>query len=180
MTADITTIRETIAGRAFDGIEQITVPFDTLTVKPTDEGYVIRGALSLRGLARTEGLREVFAPGAFDRAIVGRDAYGRAREAYDIRAFMCSNSSMLLGSTGADTLNIREEGERIIYRLTVPTEPYGRDLADQLAACDLPRACLTLRVVEDAWALWRGQALRTITRLKLFSVEPEVRAKGRV
>lgn len=180
MTADITTIRETIAGRAFDGIEQISVPFDTLTVKPTDDGYTIRGALSLRALARAEGLREVFAPGAFDRALVGRDAYRVAREQFEVKAFMCSNTQLPLGSTREDTLSLREEGDHVIYRLDVPAEPYGHELADQLEESDLPRACVTLRVAEDAWAVELGQALRTISRMKLFSVEPEIRPKARV
>ena len=99
-------------------------------------------------------------------------------------AFLFSNSSLLLGSTARDTLNLVEQdaeaGHRpaeVGYRLSVPAEPHGRRLATLLEqATHEPRACIHLRVSEDEWtADDNGRALRTIKRMTLFSVDPEVR-----
>lgn len=161
-----------IEDRSMDGIEQVRVPIVWLTQDLVDDEYCeVRASLRLAPVARDDGFREDFAPGALDRAIVGRDQHAVAREAYEVASCLFGNPRLLIASTGAGTLTLVEQEDRgeLGYRARIPAEPYGEILARTLR--DDPAARLILRVTDDSWGEdENGRAVRTIHRLTLYSV----------
>lgn len=176
MSDIMTATREVVEARARDGIEQLHLPFKQLDVTSVFDGYELRGALALQARPRVDGLREVFAPNAFDVALVTRDSFRIAREGHDVHAYFYSDPSMLLGSTVDYRLALVEQDGWVDYYLSVAALPYGERLAELLGEGDtLPHASVEVRVTEDEWTTDNNGAVRAIKAMTLFSVQPEVR-----
>jgi len=110
-----------------------------------------------------EGARERIAPGAFARAITERD---------DARALFNHEPDKLLGRVSAGTLQLREDGKGLHYRINLGNTSIARDVKEMISRGDLTGSSFSFKVTEEEWTDEEGTQVRTISGVQLFDVGP--------
>lgn len=122
------------------------------------EGRTLTGVAAPFGSeARIADFREVIAPGAFARTLA---------ENRDILALVDHDASRVLGRTRSGTLELRETGAGLEYRVTLPDTTTGNDLRALAQRGDLGGVSMGFIATRDSW---KGE-LRTLHEVELHEV----------
>jgi HK97 family phage prohead protease len=106
---------------------------------------------------RIADFREVIAPGAFTRTLA---------ENRDILALVDHDPGRVLGRTRSGTLELRETGEGLEYRVSLPETTTGNDLRALAQRGDLGGVSMGFIATRDTW---EGE-LRTLHEVELHEV----------
>lgn len=109
------------------------------------------------------GFVERVAPGAFAQAI-GTD---------DVRALINHDPNLILGRSGAGTLDLAEDTQGLQFRNTLPGTSYARDLAISIERGDITQCSFSFRALQEDWS-YNAQdfPLRTLQQVSLRDVGP--------
>lgn len=109
------------------------------------------------------GFREKILPNAFDNVLND-----------DVRALINHQSSLILGRTSADTLQISVDSRGLHYRIDPPDTQYARDLIASIQRGDITQSSFAFQVEDDNWNEDDdGRLIRTIKSFKkLFDIAP--------
>ncbi|MBF0358872.1 MAG: HK97 family phage prohead protease [Magnetococcales bacterium] len=113
------------------------------------------------------GFREQIAPGAFKEAI-GQD---------DVRALFNHDPNFLLGRNTSGTLRLKEDDKGLAIEIDPPDTVAARDLITLMERGDVSQMSFgfSVRPKGQNWAEGDdGEAIRTLTNLRLFDVSPVV------
>lgn len=129
---------------------------------PKIEGY---GAVFNVRTELWPGFLEEVAPGAFKEAIRSKDIY----------ALFNHDVNNVLGNTGAETLELREDEKGLAYKIIPPETTLGRDVTTLIKRGDIRKSSFGFNIEEEKWTkLGENKGvLRTILKVKpLFDVSP--------
>ena len=109
------------------------------------------------------GFREKILPNAFDNVLND-----------DVRALINHQSSLILGRTKADTLQLSVDDKGLHYRIDPPDTQYARDLIASIRRGDITQSSFAFQVEDDNWNEDDdGRLIRTIKSFKkLFDIAP--------
>ena len=115
------------------------------------------------------GFRETIKPGAFKRSI--SHASGGKR---DIKMFLNHNADVVLASTRASTLRLKEDAKGLVAEAQLPNSPWGESVAEAVRRGDISSMSfgfvIDKRGVHDSWSPDRSQ--RTLHEVRLLEVSP--------
>lgn len=109
------------------------------------------------------GFREKILPGAFDNVLND-----------DVRALINHQSSLILGRTKADTLQLSVDDKGLHYRIDPPDTQYAKDLIASIRRGDITQSSFSFQIEDDNWNEDDdGRLIRTIKSFKrLFDIAP--------
>lgn len=106
--------------------------------------------------------KEVVEPGAFDRAIAGKD---------DVRAFVEHDTSKVLGRTAAGTLRLAQDTRGLFVEIDPPQTSVGQDIIVSIDRGDIDSMSFGFRTIEDWWEPQKdGSQVRHLASVELFDV----------
>lgn len=110
------------------------------------------------------GFVERIAPGAFTESLRRRKG--------DIKMFLNHDERMVLGSKGAGTLRLKEDGHGLFVDADLPDNEWGRPVRDAVARGDISSMSFAFNVPRggDEWSADRKD--RTLRNLYLHEVSP--------
>ncbi len=126
------------------------------------------------GPPRLEGHAAVFGveadvAGMFrERIEAGAFAETLARD--DIRALRNHDPGLVLGRTRAGTLRLSEDGRGLLATIDPPDAGYARDLIESVRRGDVSGMSVGFAVLDEAWGMESGVAMRTLRKVKLYEV----------
>jgi uncharacterized protein len=106
---------------------------------------------------------ERIAKGAFTRTL---------KSGRDVKAFWSHNDSMVLGSTRAGTLRLKEDDVGLAFDLDMPDTSWGKDAFETVRRGDVSGVSFGFDTVTDKWETKNGKQLRTLVDLELYEISP--------
>lgn len=127
-------------------------------LRATVDGSRLAGHAAVFGThAKVPGHWETLARSAFDEALVGGD---------DVKALFDHDTSKILGSTKAKTLEVRTDDVGLAFELDLPDTSYANDLRALVARGDVAGCSFGFVPGKDAWSRAPdGTQLRTHTSI---------------
>ena len=142
---------------------------DSLEVRKDDDKTTIVGHAAVFNDLSLDlgGFREQIKPGAFSEAI----------KTDDVRALFNHNPDFILGRNKSGTLRLKEDKTGLAIEIDPPDTQVGRDMLVSLERGDVDQMSFGFSVREGGQE-WseddEGQAIRTLTSVRLFDVSPVV------
>ena len=136
-----------------------------------------QGGMTFRGYAASfdspsedlGGFRETIKPGAFKRSVSHAMSGKR-----DIKMFLNHNTDIVLGSTRAKTLRLKEDERGLIAEAMLPNSPWGESVAEAVRRQDISSMSfgfvIDKRGIHDTWSPDKSQ--RTLNEVRLLEVSP--------
>jgi HK97 family phage prohead protease len=150
-------------------IERRSVPFMELRVAGGEDGKP----------AHIEGHAAVFEKlslplGGF-RERIRKGAFAKTLQEADIRSLWNHDTNFVLGRTKSGTLELREDGKGLFFRVEPPDTQWARDLLVSVERGDIDQASFGFRAVKE---LWRNElddkqdTIRELIEVELTDVSP--------
>jgi len=146
-------------GEALSKFEQRVMVSD-LEVR-SEDGMTLEGYAAVFN-SRSEnlgGFTETIAPGAFSQTLKARN---------DIKLLWNHDTSAVLGSTRAGTLELREDEKGLRVMAELPDTTLGRDISYLVKRGDIDSFSFGFSVMEDSWNSAGNE--RTLESVRLFEV----------
>ena len=146
-------------GEALSKFEQRVMVSD-LEIR-SENGMTLEGYAAVFN-SRSEnlgGFTEMIAPGAFTQTLKARN---------DIKLLWNHDTSSVLGSTRAGTLQLREDDKGLRVMAELPDTNLGRDIAYLVKRGDIDSFSFGFSVMEDSWNSAGNE--RTLESVRLFEV----------
>ena len=144
-----------------------TLPLMELRVQRTDDVSVIEGHAAVFD-KWSETLGGIF---PFNEK-VKRGAFMDSLEKDDIRALFNHDPNYVLGRNKSGTLELREDAEGLLVRITPPNTQWARDLQVSIERGDINQMSFGFTVEEDEWRSEDGYDVRELRKVKLYDVSP--------
>lgn len=107
----------------------------------TDSGITVSGyAAVFNEQTQSVGFAEIIRPGAFQRSINGTG---------NIRALYQHDDNLLLGTTQANTLRLKEDTRGLVFELDLPNTSVGRDVLELVKRRDIAGCSFGFYVKEE-------------------------------
>ena len=155
MSATVT--QPTRERRAFKTLE--------LRVKADGDTPVITGHAAVFGLLSQDlgGFKEVIDPGAFERAITGKD---------DVRALVEHDPARIIGRTPR-TLKLKEDSRGLFVEIDPPRTSVAQDIIESIGRGDVDSMSFGFRTIQDKWEPQDdGSRVRHLVSVELLAVSP--------
>lgn len=109
------------------------------------------------------GFREIIKPGAFAKSL---------KDAPNVRALFDHDSRLVLATTRADTLQLREDAKGLSFELMLPATSYAKDLAALVDRGDVAGCSFAFRVRPggEAWEQRSGDTFRILSDIELAEI----------
>lgn len=109
------------------------------------------------------GFREIIKPGAFARSL---------KDAPNVRALYDHDTRQVLGTTRADTLQLREDAKGLSFELMLPDTSYARDLSALVDRGDVAGCSFAFRVRPggESWEQRSGETVRVLSDIELAEI----------
>lgn len=109
------------------------------------------------------GFREIIKPGAFAKSL---------KDAPNVRALYDHDTRQVLGTTRADTLQLREDANGLRFELQLPETSYAKDLSALVARGDVAGCSFAFRVRPggEAWEQRNGETVRILSDVELAEI----------
>lgn len=144
-----------------------TLPLMELRVQRTDDVSVIEGHAAVFD-KWSETLGGIFP----FKEKVKRGAFMDSLEKDDIRALFNHDPNYVLGRNKSGTLELREDAEGLLVRITPPNTQWARDLQVSIERGDINQMSFGFMVEEDEWRSEDGYDVRELRKVKLYDVSP--------
>lgn len=106
--------------------------------------------------------REKVAKGAFTDSITDDD----------IRALFNHDPNYIIGRNKAGTLELSEDENGLLVRITPPNNSVGKDLMESIRRGDITQMSFGFTVVLDRWSFEDEVDVRELLKVKLYDVSP--------
>lgn len=142
-----------------------------LEIRAEQGGMTFRGYAAIFDSPSEDlgGFRETIKPGAFKRSV--SHAMGGKR---DVKMFLNHNTDIVLGSTRAKTLRLKEDERGLMAEAILPNSPWGESVAEAVRRQDISSMSfgfvIDKRGVHDSWSPDKSQ--RTLHEVRLLEVSP--------
>lgn len=144
-----------------------TLPLMELRVQRTDDVSVIEGHAAVFD-KWSETLGGIFP----FKEKVKRGAFMDSLDKDDIRALFNHDPNYVLGRNKSGTLELREDAEGLLVRITPPNTQWARDLQVSIERGDINQMSFGFTVEEDEWRSEDGYDVRELRKVKLYDVSP--------
>lgn len=137
-----------------------------LRITRDGERPVITGHAAVFNLLSEDlgGFREIIEPGAFDRAIAGKD---------DVRALVEHDPSKVLGRTKTGTLTLSQDDRGLAVEIDPPRTTIANDLLESIRRGDIDSMSFGFLTIKDKWELREGGSqVRHLISVELLDVSP--------
>lgn len=146
-------------------IERRSFVADGLELRSEGSGLSFRGYAAVFDSPSADlgGFTETVRRGAFQGSLTS-DA--------DIRLLWNHDNNVVLGSTRAGTLKLREDGHGLLAEADLPDNEWGRPVRDAIRRGDVRAMSIGFYVRRDEWS--QDRTKRTLTSVDLLEVSPVV------
>jgi len=109
------------------------------------------------------GFKEIILPGAFKRSL---------KEGNDIKSFFNHDPNLVLGSTKAGTLKLKDDERGLLYEIDMPNTSYANDLRESMKRGDVRGSSFSFNVIEDEWKERDGKHTRYLKDVDIHELGP--------
>lgn len=137
---------------------------DESEVRAVGNGMTFSGyAARFNSPSEWMGFEERIAPGAFTRTLKSRN---------EVKAFLNHNMDIVLGSTRAGTLRLKQDDKGLHAEIDLPDSEWGRSVAEATRRGDISGMSFGFNVPKggDSWS--DDGTKRTLTEIALMEVSP--------